>query len=190
MEPTAPRPFREDAAANAPLSPYAVSKKSAEALCHTYHYLYGIDVSVLRYFTVYGPAGRPDMSIARFIGWIAAGEPLILYGDGTQERDFTYTDDIAEGTVAALQPLGYEVINLGGAAPVPMNDVIELLEELLHKKAEVRREPAHATDVPATWADNTKAARLLGWKPDVSLAEGLRRTVEWSLKYREMARAV
>ena len=184
-----PRPFREDAEANAPLSPYAASKKGAEALCHTYHHLYGIDVSVLRYFTVYGPAGRPDMSVARFIGWIAAAEPLILYGDGTQERDFTYVDDVAEGTVAALRPLGYEVINLGGDAPVAINDVIALLEELLHRKAEVRREPAHATDVPATWADNAKAARLLDWEPKVSLAEGLRRTVEWSLEFQELAQA-
>lgn len=182
-----PRPFREDAAANAPLSPYAASKKGAEALCHTYHALYGTDVSVLRYFTVYGPAGRPDMSVARFIGWISAGEPLTLYGDGTQERDFTYVDDIAAGTVAALRPLGYEVINLGGDAPVPMNDVIALIEELLGRKADVRREPAHASDVPATWADNSKAARLLDWKPEVGLAEGLRRTVEWSIEFAELA---
>ncbi|HTE04499.1 MAG TPA: SDR family NAD(P)-dependent oxidoreductase, partial [bacterium] len=104
-----PRPYREDAATDHPLSPYAASKKGAEVLAYTYHALYGIDVTVVRYFTVYGPAGRPDMSLFRFVKWVAEGDPVIVYGDGTQERDFTYVDDIAAGTVAALKPLGFEV---------------------------------------------------------------------------------
>jgi len=98
------RPFREDANTDGPLSPYAASKKSAEALCYSYHYLYGIDVTALRYFTVYGPAGRPDMSLFRFVQWISEGRPVIVFGDGRQSRDFTYVDDIARGTVAALKP--------------------------------------------------------------------------------------
>ncbi|MGH7130246.1 MAG: NAD-dependent epimerase/dehydratase family protein, partial [Planctomycetaceae bacterium] len=106
-----PRPYVESANTDRPLSPYAASKKGAEALCYTYHYLSGIDVTVLRYFTVYGPAGRPDMSLFRFVQWISEGRPVTVFGDGLQERDFTYVDDIARGTVAALRPVGFEIIN-------------------------------------------------------------------------------
>jgi len=102
-----PMPYREDTNTDHPLSPYAASKKAAEALCYTYHYLYGIDVTVLRYFTVYGPAGRPGMSLFRFVQWISEGRPVIVYGDGEQSRDFTYVDDIAQGTIAALKPLRF-----------------------------------------------------------------------------------
>ena len=114
-------PYREDADTNRPLSPYAASKKAAETLAFSYHHLHGIDVSIPRYFTVYGPAGRPDMSVFRFIRRIAEGEPIIVFGDGSQSRDFTFVDDIAAGTVAALRPLGYEVINLGGDRVVVLN---------------------------------------------------------------------
>ena len=107
-------PYREDADTNRPLSPYAASKKAAETLAFSYHHLHGLDISIPRYFTVYGPAGRPDMSVFRFIRRIAEGEPIVVFGDGTQSRDFTFVDDIARGTIAALRPLGYEVINLGG----------------------------------------------------------------------------
>lgn len=110
-------PFKEDLPVNTPISPYAATKKAAESMAYTYHYLYGIDVSILRYFTVYGPAGRPDMSSFRFIKWINEGLPLEIFGDGSQERDFTYVDDIARGTIKALKPLGYEIINLGGNKP-------------------------------------------------------------------------
>ncbi len=110
-------PFHEDDDTNRPLSPYAASKKAAETLAYNYHYLYGLDISILRYFTVYGPAGRPDMSIFRFIRRIAEGEPIVVFGDGSQSRDFTFIDDIARGTIAALKPLGYEIINLGGDRP-------------------------------------------------------------------------
>ncbi len=174
-----PMPYREDANTDRPLSPYAASKKAAEALCYTYHYLHGLDVTVLRYFTVYGPAGRPDMSIFRFIRWIAEGEPVRIYGDGTQKRDFTFVDDIARGTVAALRPLGYEIINLGNDRPVAINRVIALLEEYLGRPARREHLPAHPADVPATWADIGKARRLLDWSPQVPLEEGLRRTVAW-----------
>jgi len=183
-------PFRENQHTDTPLSPYAASKKAAEALCYTYHYLYGLDISVLRYFTVYGPAGRPDMSIFRFIKWIAEGETVIIYGDGFQERDFTYIDDIARGTLAALKPLGYEIINLGNNHPVKLSDVIFIIEDLLGKRANIKYEARHLADMPATWADITKAQRLLGWQPQVSLKEGLQRAVEWYIENRQWVRKI
>ena len=185
-----PRPFREDQPTDRPLSPYAASKKAAEALCYTYHRLYGLDVTVLRYFTVYGPAGRPDMSIFRFVRWIAEGEPLVLHGDGTQERDFTYVDDAARGTLLALRPVGYEVINLGSDRPVSLRKVISFLQELLGRDAVIIQKPVHPADVSATWADIAKARALLGWEPRTSLEEGLRRTVNWYLQHRSWVREV
>lgn len=184
------RPFREDMPTETPLSPYAASKKGAEAMCYTYHHLYGLDISVLRYFTVYGPAGRPDMSIFRFIRWIAEGEPIQVFGDGLQERDFTYVDDIARGTIAALRPLGFEIINLGGDRPVSLMWIIQTLETLLDRKAVWRTEPTHPADVRATWADITKARTLLDWAPQVSLEDGLRHSVEWYLAHRDWAKEV
>ncbi len=183
-----PMPYREDADTNRPLSPYAASKKAAEVLCYTYHYLHGLDVTVLRYFTVYGPAGRPDMSIFRFIRWISEGDPVRIYGDGTQKRDFTYIDDIARGTVAALRPLGYEVINLGNDRPVEINRVIGLIEEYVGKPARRIYEASHPADVPATWADIARARRFLHWEPQVPLEEGVRRTVDWYMHNRAWVR--
>lgn len=176
-------PFTEDLPVNSPVSPYAASKKAAEMMAYTYHHLYQIDSSILRYFTVYGPAGRPDMSPFRFIKWIDEGVPIELFGDGTQARDFTYVDDIARGTIAALKPVGYEIINLGGGRnPVMLTMLIEKLEGLLGKKALYDRKPFHRADVKETWADISKAKRLLGWQPAVDLDDGLRRSVAW---YRE-----
>lgn len=174
-----PRPFKEDACTDKPLSPYAASKKAAEAMCYTWHFLYGIDVSVLRYFTVYGPAGRPDMSMFRFVQRISEGRPIVLYGDGSQERDFTYVDDIARGTVAALKPLGHETINLGGDRPVKIREIISMIEELTGKKAVVEQKPAHPADVPATWADIGKARKFLNWEPQTKLEDGVNKLVEW-----------
>lgn len=181
-----PVPFREDADSNRPLSPYAASKKAAETLAYTYHYLHGLDVSVPRYFTVYGPAGRPDMSIFRFIRRIAEGEPIVVFGDGSQSRDFTFVDDIARGTVAALRPLGYEVINLGGDRPTKLSAIIEQTGQLLGRQPQIEHRPAHPADVSATWADVGKARRLLEWSPEVSVEEGLRRSVAWYQENREM----
>ena len=155
------------------LSPYAASKKAAETLCYTYHHAYQLDVTILRYFTVYGPGGRPDMAIDRFIAWTAEETPLILYGDGTQERDFTYVDDIAQGTVLALQPMGFEVINLGSDRPVTIRRVIQLIEENVGKSPCIVSRPAHPADVPATWADITKAKHLMGFKAQVKVEDGL-----------------
>jgi UDP-glucuronate 4-epimerase len=115
----APMPTPETASSDGPLQPYSASKKGAEAMCHAYHFLYGVDVTVFRYFTVYGPAGRPDMVMFRFAQWIKEGRPVILNGDGAQSRGFTYLDDIARGTILGLKPVGYEIINLGGTRPSP-----------------------------------------------------------------------
>lgn len=185
-----PLPFHEDANTDHPLSPYAASKKAAEALCYTYHCLYGIDITVLRYFTVYGPAGRPDMSLFRFVQWICEGRPVVVYGDGKQSRDFTYVDDIARGTVAALRPLGFEVINLGSDQPVVLMDAMRLVEDLLGEKARVEFRPRHPADVMATWADVGKAEHLLGWRPRTPFEEGVRRLVDWYQEERAWTRAV
>jgi len=174
-------PFTEDKKTDFPLSPYAASKKGAEALCYTYHYLYGIDISIPRYFTVYGPAGRPDMSPFIFSKKIYADEEIVVYGDGNQERDFTYIDDIAEGTIKALKPLNYEIINLGSDHPVKLNYVISLIENSLGKRARIKHLPRHPADVLATWADIEKAEQLLPWKPEVNIEEGIKRTAEWLL---------
>jgi len=175
-----PMPFKEDLPVNTPISPYAASKKSAEVMAYTYHYLYGMDISVVRYFTVYGPAGRPDMSIFRFVKWIDEGTPIKIFGDGTQARDFTYVDDIARGTIKALKPVGYEIINLGGGKnPISLKEIISKLENLLEKKAVIDYREANKADMKETWADITKAGRILGWKPEIDIDEGLRRTVEW-----------
>jgi UDP-glucuronate 4-epimerase len=176
--------FHEEGDTDRPLSPYAASKKAAEGLCYAHHYSYGTDIIIPRYFTVYGPAGRPDMSYFRFIRWIAEEEPLIVYGDGSQSRDFTYVDDIARGTVLGLGLEGYNVINLGSDRPVSLSGVIGILEGLLGKEAKVRYEPANPLDVPATWADITRARSLLAWEPQVSLEEGLHIAVEWYLENR------
>ena len=175
-----PMPFLESLPVNTPISPYASSKKSAEAMSFTYHHLYNIDVTILRYFTVYGPGDRPDMAIHRFIQWIDKGVPIKLYGDGEQSRDFTFVDDIVKGTIAATKSLGYEIINLGGGNnPITINSVIEKIEGLLGKKAKVNHLPVHKADMVSTWANIEKANQLLDWAPNVSLDEGLERCVAW-----------
>jgi UDP-glucuronate 4-epimerase len=182
-----PMPYREDANTDHPLSPYAASKKAAEALCHTYHYLYNIDVTVLRYFTVYGPAGRPDMSLFRFVQWISEGRAVVVYGDGQQSRDFTYVDDIARGTIAALKPLGYEVINLGSDRPVVLMDALRLVEELVGKKGTLEYRPRHPADVLATWADIGRAGLVLGWRPQASFESGVTALAKWYQANRQWA---
>jgi nucleoside-diphosphate-sugar epimerase len=173
-------PFSEELAVNTPISPYAASKKAAEVMAYSYHYLYGIDVSIVRYFTVYGPAGRPDMSIFRFIKWIDEGKKLELFGDGGQSRDFTYVDDIAAGTILASKRVGFEVINLGGGEkPTDLNTIIKGIENRLGKNAVIEGLDFHKADIKETSADISKAKRLLGWQPKIKLEEGLDRTVAW-----------
>jgi nucleoside-diphosphate-sugar epimerase len=182
---SAPLPTPETADSDHPLQPYAATKKAAEALAHSYHHLHGLDVTVVRYFTVYGPAGRPDMSMFRFCQWIAEGRPVRVNGDGEQSRGYTYIDDIAHGTVAALRPLGFEVVNLGGHEIITINELIRMMEARLGRKADVRYGPAHPADVAANWANVEKAGRLLGWEPRVGLREGVARLVEWYQAERE-----
>lgn len=180
-----PMPFVETLPVNTPISPYAASKKAAEAMAYAYHHLYDIDVTICRYFTVYGPAGRPDMCIFRFIKWIDEGTPIELFGDGEQSRDFTYVSDIAAGTIAALQPVGYEVINLGGGGtPVSLNTIIKMLEARLGKQAKIAHKTFHKADVKVTSADISKARDVLGWIPHVELEEGLDASVDWYLEHK------
>ena len=184
-------PFTEDLAVNEPFSPYAASKKAGELMAYSYHKLYQVDVSVVRYFTVFGPAGRPDMSPYRFIKWIAEEETIQMFGDGSQSRDFTYVDDIARGTIAAIQDVGYEIINLGGGRnPVSLNTIISKLEELLGKKANIDYKPFHVADLMETWADISKAKSLLDWEPQISLDEGLEKSVQWYMDNRHWLKEV
>lgn len=179
-------PFLETLPVNQPISPYAASKKAAEVMAYTYHYLYGFDVSIVRYFTVYGPAGRPDMSPLRFIKWIDEGTPITLYGDGSQSRDFTYVDDIARGTILALKRIGHEIINLGGGNnPISINRMIETFERLLGRKAIIDQKPFNKSDMMHTWANIDKAKRLLDWEPDINFESGMAKTVEWYLENRD-----
>lgn len=175
-------PFIETLPVNEPISPYAASKKGAEVTCYTYHRLYNLDITIVRYFTVYGPAGRPDMSIFRFIYWIDQDLPVIIYGDGNQSRDFTYVDDIARGTILALKPVGFEIINLGGDEPHKLIDVLHNIEALLGKKAKIEYQPFHPADMLATWADINKAKKFLNWQAQVGIEEGLDSAVAWYRK--------
>lgn len=181
-------PSREDADTDGCISPYAVSKKAAELLCRSYHSLYGIDVTTLRFFTVYGPAGRPDMMLFRCVQRISEERPVLIYGDGSQSRDFTYVDDVARGVIGALKPLGCQVVNLGSNAPVALNEAIRMIEELVGKKAWRESRPAHPADVEMSWADIGKARRLLGWEPGFPLHQGLSRMVDWYRQNHSWAR--
>jgi len=184
-------PFSEDLAVNFPISPYAASKKGAELMAYAYHHIYRIDVTVLRYFTVFGPAGRPDMSIFRFIKWIDEGFPIKLYGDGTQSRDFTFVDDIAEGTVKSLKKVGYEIINLGGGkSPISLLWVIDFIGKRLGKKVKIEFKEFQKTDIKETLADITKAKQLLDWVPQVSFEEGLEKSIHWYKKNRSWLKTV
>lgn len=173
-------PFVETADVTRPISPYAATKLAAEALAYSWHHLHGLDATILRYFTVFGPAGRPDMSPFRFIEWIRRGEPITLYGDGSQTRDFTYIDDIARGTIAALASPGYEIINLGGGnQPISINTMIAVIEDALCKKATINRQPQNNADMQDTSAQIAKARKLLAWEPSVAPLLGFQQTVAW-----------
>ncbi|MBE0669819.1 MAG: SDR family NAD(P)-dependent oxidoreductase [Anaerolineales bacterium] len=183
-------PTPETASSSEPMQPYAASKKGAEALAHSYHHLYDIDVTIVRYFTVYGPAGRPDLAIFRFVKWIMEGEPIRINGDGTQSRGFTYVDDIARGTIAALKPLGYEIINLGGHEVITINGLVELVEDLTGKKASVQYGPPNLADMFMNQADVSKAREMLGWNPQVNLREGIGNLIEWYKAERSWAKDI
>jgi nucleoside-diphosphate-sugar epimerase len=183
----APLPTPETANSSHPLQAYAASKKGAEAMAYAYHNLYNIDVTVVRFFTVYGPAGRPDMSIFRFIRWIIEGETLRLNGDGTQSRGFTYLDDIARGVILALKKVGFEIVNLGGHENISINELIAIIERQVGKRAIIKQYPFPAADMMANLADVTKAGKLLGWEANVGMEEGVERTIAWYNKHRAWA---
>jgi UDP-glucuronate 4-epimerase len=173
-------PFAETDAVDLPISPYATTKRAGELLCFNYHHLYGLATSCLRFFTVYGPAQRPEMAIHKFTDLLARGERIPLYGDGSSRRDYTYIDDIVDGVVAALDAeLGFEIINLGGAETTSLSDLVRWIAEELDVEPAIEYLPDQPGDVPMTYADVAKAHRLLGYSPQVPIREGLRLFVEW-----------
>jgi UDP-glucuronate 4-epimerase len=173
-------PYREDARTDMPLSPYAATKKMSEVLLYTYHHLYKLPVTCLRFFTVYGPRGRPDMAVYLFTDWIARDRPVRLHGDGSQGRDYTYVADTVSGVVAALdRPNGYKIYNLGNNRPQSNAHLIELIEQHLGKKARIEYHEYPRLDPQQTCADITRAVEDLGYSPQVPLGEGVRRFVEW-----------
>jgi len=180
-------PFREDFAADRPASPYGATKRMGELLAYAYHELYGLPVTGLRLFTVYGPRCRPDLAVHKFSRLMMAGEPLPVYGDGSALRDFTYVDDIVEGLVLAMdRPQGFEIINLGCGRPVQVLELISVLAALLHVQARPEFQPPQSGDVAMTCADVTKAGRLLGWRPMTPLERGLDRWCEWFIPQRSL----
>jgi UDP-glucuronate 4-epimerase len=174
-------PFGEDDPIRQPISPYAATKAAGELLCHTYSHLYGIRCVCLRFFTVYGPRQRPDLAIHKFARLITEGKSIPVFGDGTTRRDYTYIDDIVAGTRAAInyEASDYEVINLGESRTVELRELISLLETELGAEASIDRQPLQPGDVPQTFADITKAQRLLGYDPQTQIEEGIKKFVEW-----------
>ena len=171
-------PFQESDRTDAPVSPYALSKRAAELLCYQHHHLYGLNVYCLRLFTVYGPRQRPDMAISRFIHQLFMEEKISLFGDGSSQRDYTYVDDIVAGIVRAAERVeGYELINLGSAAPISLRNLLSLLENITNQHALVEQLAAQPGDVPYTYASIDKARRLLDYSPRTDLREGLRQMV-------------
>jgi len=182
-------PFSEELAVNEPLSPYAASKKSSEMIAYTYYHLYDINATIVRYFTVYGPAGRPDMAVFKFIRDIIEEKEIVINGDGTQTRDFTFIDDVAKGTVLALKPRGYEVINIGGGlAAYSLKDLINLIEKYSNKKAIIKYSGFSKADMKHTLAKSTKAKDMLNWEPKVDFSEGIKRSVDWYMTNRSWAK--
>jgi UDP-glucuronate 4-epimerase len=178
-------PFSEADPVDHPISPYAATKKACELMCFTYHHLYKLPMTCLRFFTVYGPRQRPEMAIHAFTRAIERSEPLKLFGDGSARRDFTYIDDIIAGVIAALdRPHPYEIINLGESQTIALRELIARLERLLGKPASVHALPPEPGDVPVTFADVSKAKAMLGYTPATSIDDGLARFVAW---YRDSA---
>ncbi len=173
-------PFREADPIFQPISPYAASKLACEALGHVYHQIYGLDVTLLRFFTVYGPRQRPDLAIHKFARLITAGTPIPVFGDGSTERDYTYSDDIVAGVVACTrQDFGYEIFNLGESQTVRLDHLISLLEAALGRSAIIDRQPPQLGDVPRTYADITKARTKLGYHPTTQIAAGIPQFAAW-----------
>lgn len=177
-------PFAEDDPVEHPISPYAATKRSGELLCHTYHHLFGMSVISLRFFTVYGPRQRPDLAIRKFSELLLRGEPIPFFGDGTTERDYTWIDDIIQGVLAAIDRTGkvpneYQTINLGESETTTLSELVELIGEALGVEPELKRLPMQPGDVRRTYADVTRAAELLGYRPTTPVEIGIPRFVEW-----------
>lgn len=173
-------PFSESDSIFSAISPYAASKLACEALGHVYHHVYGLDIVMLRFFTVYGPRQRPDLAIHKFAKLIQAGKPIPVFGDGTTARDYTYVTDTVDGIMACTQrEFGFEIFNLGESQTVTLNKLIELLEYFLGKKAVIDRQPVQPGDVPITFADISKSRAKLGYHPSVKIERGLRLFVDW-----------
>jgi len=174
-------PFSEEDPIRQPISPYAATKAAGELLCHTYAHLYGLRCVALRFFTVYGARQRPDLAIRKFARLISEGKPIPVFGDGTTRRDYTYVDDIIAGVRAAIdyQETTYEAINLGESRTVSLSELIALLERELGQEAIIDRQPPQPGDVPQTFADISKARRLLGYDPQTQIEEGIRKFVRW-----------
>ena len=173
-------PFSEKDPVDHPISPYAATKKAGEEICFTYHHLYGIKTTCLRFFTVYGPRQRPDMAIHKFTRFIATGRPVPMFGDGTSQRDYTYISDILDGIEKAIERCrSYHIYNLGESKTIELRSLIRLIEETLGKKAVIERLPLQPGDVPITFADISKARNELGYSPNVHISEGIRSFVTW-----------
>ncbi len=173
-------PFSPDDPILMQISPYAVAKRSAELFCKTYHHLYDIPITILRLFTVYGPRQRPDMAIRKFIELIYKDKPITMYGDGTSERDYTYVSDCINGFMAALKkPMDFEILNLGSGETIQLRELIELIGKITGKKINIEHLVNQAGDVPITYADITRIRELLGYKPEVSIEDGIRKFVDW-----------
>ncbi|HEX8494141.1 MAG TPA: GDP-mannose 4,6-dehydratase [Pyrinomonadaceae bacterium] len=183
-------PFSEEDPIRQPISPYAATKAAGELLCHTYTHLYGIRAVCLRFFTVYGARQRPDLAIHKFARLIDEGQPIPVFGDGRSRRDYTYIEDIIAGVRATIDYSGseYEVFNLGESRTVELNELISLLEKNLNRRAVINRQPMQPGDVPQTFADVSKAKRLLGYNPQTQIEEGIKRFVEWFRQEKESAR--
>ena len=176
-------PFSEVDSVDSPISPYAATKKAGELICHTYHHLYGTSITCLRFFTVYGPRQRPDLAIHKFAKLIEQDKPIPVYGDGSMMRDFTYIDDIINGIVSAMGRCdGFNIYNLGESEPITVNDLISEIEKALGKKAVREYQPPQPGDVERTYADITKAAENLAYKPSTSIHAGLKQFVAWLRK--------
>jgi len=178
-------PFSEKDAANSPISPYAATKKAGELLCRAYSSLYEMPAICLRFFTVYGPAGRPDMAPYKFVDRIAHGREIEIYGDGSTKRDYTYVGDVVHGIAKSIElETSYEILNLGCGTPIELKDFVNLIEKNLGKKAKVLRKKIQPGDVSRTYADISKARRLLGYSPKVSVQKGMGIFCEWYRKNR------
>ncbi|MFH1052964.1 MAG: SDR family NAD(P)-dependent oxidoreductase [Candidatus Woesearchaeota archaeon] len=178
-------PFKESDNTDYPISPYAATKKAGEVLCYTYHSLFNINIICLRFFTVYGPGGRPDMAIFKFTRLIDEQRPITVFGDGSSKRDYTFVSDICDGIISALDAdLKFEIINLGDNNPIELNYLISLIEKNLGKKAIINRMAINPGDVTITCADISKAKKLLNYSPKIKIEDGIRIFVEWYKNYK------